>query len=98
MKFHLVIRPAAEADMAGAYRWYEKQRPGLGEEFLLAAEAIFAQLERNPRAFPPIHKQIHRALLRRFPYGVFFLIDGEKIAILAVMHVRRDPRAWKRRG
>lgn len=38
MNTRLVIRPEAERDVQEAYLWYEKQREGLGEDFLLCVE------------------------------------------------------------
>jgi len=35
----LIIRPEAEEDLSESYGWYERQRPGLGDEFLLRVEA-----------------------------------------------------------
>ena len=32
------IRPEAEADIQDAYKWYESQRKGLGESFILCIE------------------------------------------------------------
>jgi len=74
MSRRLILRPAAEADIEDAYRWYEDQRTGLGAEFLRAIEAILAVVEREPELYAPIHKNARRVLLRRFPYAVFYVI------------------------
>lgn len=94
MSTELLVRPEAEADLAEAFRWYEERRPGLGERFLLSVEAALSTIRRNPRAFPVVHKQVRRALLRRFPYGVFYLSDAETVVIVAVFHAKRHPSRW----
>jgi hypothetical protein len=33
--------------------------------------------------------------VRRFPYGVFYRVDSDQIAVLAVYHSKRDPRGWQ---
>jgi len=38
-----------------------------------------------------------RAPLRRFPYAVFFALEGNLVIVTAVLHVRRDPAEWQRR-
>ena len=38
MKKEIIIRPAAELEIAEAYRWYEERRDGLGNDFLLCVE------------------------------------------------------------
>ena len=33
-----------------------------------------------------VYKTVRRKLTRRFPYGVFFIIQDEKIIVIAIMH------------
>ena len=51
-----------------------------------------------PERFPVVHPQCRRALLRRFPYGVYFVSTRQLISVVACMHVRRDPRRWEERA
>ncbi len=94
----VIVRPQAEAELHEAYDWYETQRPGLGEEFLLCVDACMAAIHHNPRLYPPIHGDVRRALMRRFPYGVFYVLGDEAITVLAVFHLSRDPRRWQQRA
>lgn len=68
----VVVRPAAAADIEDAYQWYESQRPGLGEEFLVALRLTRDRVPEHPEAFPVLHRGTRRALIpERFPYGLF---------------------------
>jgi len=67
MNYEVLLRPEAEADIREVYQWYEEQAEGLGEEFLRAVDACFASVQRTPTAYAMIHKDIRRALLRKFP-------------------------------
>ncbi|MFH1418392.1 MAG: type II toxin-antitoxin system RelE/ParE family toxin [Planctomycetota bacterium] len=98
MTRHILIRPEAESELADAYRWYEVQRSGLGLELLLSIEATIEGIRENPESFPVIHEGIRRALARRFPYGVFYLVEQEAIVVLAIFHARRDPKHWQSRS
>jgi plasmid stabilization system protein ParE len=97
MNAELLIRPKAETDLAEAFRWYEDRGPGLGERFLLSVEAVIAAIRRYLRAFAVVRKQVRRVLLRRFPYGVFYFLDGDTVVVLAVFHAKRHPRRWQDR-
>ena len=44
----LVVREAAEADIAEAARWYEQRSAGLGGEFLRAVDVTLAEITRIP--------------------------------------------------
>lgn len=94
----LVVTAAAETDLAGAFDWYEDQSPGLGAEFLRAVDAVFATAQRTPGLFAVVQGHTRRALLRRFPYGVFFTAADDEVVVLAVVHSRRHPRVWQSRA
>lgn len=93
----LFVRPEAEADLSASFRWYEERSPGLGREFLQIVDRAFARISSRPRQFLVVHRQIRRALTRRFPYAVFFIIEDDAVVILAVLHQASDPSRWKSR-
>lgn len=93
----LGLTPEAELDLSEAHAWYAAQRRTLGREFLRTVDTCFAAIRRNPEAYQLIDRRIRRALLRRFPYGVFFEVLADDIVVYAVFHAARDPHAWKRR-
>ena len=94
----LLVRPAAAADIADAFEWYERQRAGLGEEFLSAVDTALGGIAANPGAHAVLHRDTRRALLGRFPYGLFYRVYNESVIVVACMHVRRDPQRWKARN
>ncbi len=97
MTRRLILRSEAESDVEVAYRWYEERQPGLGAEFLRAVEANLSSIERDPELYPRQYKQAHRALLRRFPYALFYVIGPDFIEVIGCLHTRRHPRRWRSR-
>ncbi len=97
MSLEVHLRPEAEADIEEAARWYEKQREGLGQDFL--DELLFAidTISENPHIFPVVHRHTHRAIIHRFPFGVYYRVEDDLIVIVAAMHGSRHPRRWKQR-
>ncbi len=92
------IRQEAEQDLDEAAHWYERQQEGLGGAFLDEVLEAFDRIRENPLVYPVLHRAIRRALLHRFPFGVFYQIEDDRIVVLAVMHGSRHPNAWKQRG
>ena len=84
------IRKKAELDIMSAYEWYESQRKGLGEDFLLCIEETFARITRHPNIYPKVFKTINRALIHRFPFGVFYFVKNDHVIVIAVLHARRS--------
>ena len=97
MSLPVVTRPAAAADIETAYRWYEKERAGLGSEFLDAVEKLVRVVAENPERFPVIRKDVRRAILKRFPYSIFYRVTSNHIVVIACFHGKRDPKGWQSR-
>ncbi|HYR43957.1 MAG TPA: type II toxin-antitoxin system RelE/ParE family toxin [Terriglobia bacterium] len=97
MSFSVVIRPAAAEEIETAYRWYEKEREGLGSEFLEALEKVVKTIAENPERFPTIRKNIRRAVLHRFPYSILYRIVSGHVVVIACFHGKRNPRVWRSR-
>ena len=91
----VIVRQAAEDDIAAAYAWYEKERPGLGEDFLDSVQTGLLNLSSRPEAFPVVYAGARRVLLKRFPYGLFFRAFDDAIYVLACTHCKRHPKVWK---
>lgn len=93
----VIFRPAARDELDEAFRWYEEREPGLGAAFLEAVERSLTGIAASSGHYPIIHRTLRRALLGRFPYGVYFLEEEERIVVIGVLHAARDPRTWRRR-
>lgn len=93
----LRIQPQAELDVSDAARWYEEQRPGLGNEVLQELDSVIQRVVQSPFQFPLIQNEVRRALLRRFPYSVYFRVSDETVDLLAVLHQHRNPNTWELR-
>ncbi len=91
------VAPEAKSDVSEAYAWYEDQRLGLGEEFLSSVDACIQKICRSPEIYEIVRKTYRRALVRRFPYAVFFEYAGDMVTVFAVFHTARDPGKWRRR-
>ena len=97
MIFEVRLRPEAEQDLSDAAFWYEGQRPGLGKQFLDEVLAIFSTIAETPFMYPTVHRNTRRAVVHRFPFGVYYRVEDAEVVVVAVMHGSRNPRRWKSR-
>lgn len=97
MKSPLRVRPEAARDIEEAASWYEQQRYGLGHEFLDEVLKTYTRIVDQPVLFPTVHRKTRRALIHRFPFGVYYRAEEFFIVVIAVWHGRRNPQHWKRR-
>ncbi len=98
MTFEVRIRPEAEQDMTEAASWYEQQQRGLGQDFLDEVLAAFMRLAETPLGYELVHRSARRALLRRFPFAVFYSFEEGVVLVVGVLHGSRHPRHWMRRA
>ena len=97
MTFSIVFRRAARIEFEKAAVWYDEQRTGLGEEFIVEIEQAIANAAAGPLRYQLIFGDIRRAVARRFPFSVYFRLRSNKLVVLAAFHGRRDPTIWQRR-
>ena len=95
MKLRLLEIAAIE--LSEAIRWYDAQAPGLGARFLSEIRAGGAKILSFPEAWHLLGDGVRRFRLRRFPYGMIYVIEGDEIVILAIAHQHRDPDFWRDR-
>jgi plasmid stabilization system protein ParE len=97
MARQFIVRPLAEADLENAARWYDEERPGLADRFLSDVDRTFARIRERPLQFPAVAGDVRRALLHTFPYAVYIRASDEMVVVLAVLHLRRNPKVWRGR-
>ncbi len=99
MTLPAILVAEAKADVADSYLWYEDQSLGLGMEFLRCVEAALVSIQRTPLIYPVVHETYRRALLRRFPFAIFFEIDEtlDRCVVYSVFHCSQDPEKWRGR-
>jgi plasmid stabilization system protein ParE len=93
----LIVRPEAESDIVSAAEWYDEQRPGLSLEFRSALDQTLLAIKENPELYARVYHDLRRALLHRFPYGVFYVQRAEGVIVAAVLHTSRSARLWRTR-
>jgi plasmid stabilization system protein ParE len=92
----VLIRPAAEKDLDGARKWYNRQRSGLGDEFLISIAEAFTRLEQDPQRYRMLYRDFRRILVERFPYMIFYQIKGNNVIVLRILHDARDGERERR--
>ncbi len=92
----IIVRPLADADARDAKAWYAGRSSEAAERFVDALAATVSLISDHPYAFQRVDEATRRAVLRRFPYAVYYRVTEEAVIVLAV-HGRQDPAHWKTR-
>lgn len=89
MKLHYTAR--AKDDIELAFAWYEKQRRGLGFEFLDCVEIAIKSILENPEKYRIYYSIFRGCVIRRFPFSVFYTVESAEIVVHSVFGNRQDP-------
>jgi len=88
----------AATDVSLARDWYDARSAGLGDSFVRSLETTVDLIAALPEAFPEIASGLRRALLGRFPYALYYRLNGGGVDVIACLHTRQSPSRWRRRG
>lgn len=98
MSLPIVLRSEAEAEFDEAFNFYDFQRAGLGPTFAVEVQRVFDRIATKPLIHPIVFADIRKAVVRKFPYSVFYREHHNRIEVIAVFHGNRNPSEWKRRA
>jgi len=87
----------AEQEFFEAIEYYNTESEALGYEFAAEVRSTLERIIQYSDAWPSISARTRRCRTKRFPYSIIYQIRSEKILIIAVMHMHRDPIRWKTR-
>ncbi|HEU5459249.1 MAG TPA: type II toxin-antitoxin system RelE/ParE family toxin [Pyrinomonadaceae bacterium] len=93
----IVFRRLAKREFDDAISWYEGRRKGLGQDFSVAVERQLERIARSPNQFAYVRGKVRRAVLRRFPYSVFFIAEDNRVVVVAIFHAKRAPEHLEKR-
>jgi toxin ParE1/3/4 len=92
------LAPAAEGDVREAFLWYRERQVLVADTFRAEVIDAIDRIAHAPLKHPANEDGNRRLVLRRFPYSVFYEVQGSTVTILAVAHHRRRPNYWRKTG
>jgi len=95
--FNLEISDAAEFDILEGFLWYQEQKPGLGDKFLVALDESFIKIVTHPKYYHSVRTGVRAYTIKRFPYSVIYHVKSGTVEVLAVFHKYRNPSDWHNR-
>ena len=96
-RFNVQVLPDAEEEFREAFLWYFERSPIAADAFRsLVFEAIDSLADRADM-WPVDEDGIHFYVLTRFPYTIWYDLEGDRAGVLAIAHQHRRPNYWKPR-
>jgi plasmid stabilization system protein ParE len=95
--FDVRIDPAAQDDIANAFLWYQERRASVAEDFRREVIDAIERVARAPLMRKADARGDRKIGLHRFPYAVWYFVEGNTVIVVAVGHHRRRPAYWRQR-
>ena len=84
------ILPSALEDLDRGRRFYARQGKSVGDYFL---DSLFSDID-SLELYAGVHLKVfdfHRLLAKRFPYAVYYKVDGDLCIVFRVLDSRQEP-------
>jgi plasmid stabilization system protein ParE len=94
MEYVLAFRPEVRDELDDAYSWYENQQLELENDFIDCIDETLNRICLSPESYPIVYRDVRRAIVRRFPYVIYYRIISSRVIVTAIFHGRRDPKSW----
>ncbi len=91
------FHPEALEEYLNAVSYYADISHRLAESFIKAIETGIENIITSPEAWQIVEEEVRRHLIYRFPFGIYFCIEDDRVFIYAIMHLSRHPDYWKGR-
>lgn len=84
------ILPSALDDLDRGRRFYARQGKSVGDYFL---DSLFSDID-SLELYAGVHLKVfdfHRLLSKRFPYAVYYKVDGDTCIVFRALDCRQEP-------
>jgi plasmid stabilization system protein ParE len=93
MAYWVVYKPLAQVEVSEAFAWYAQPHIQMGDAFLAELEHTSGFLASTPHLYAKVEGDMRCAHLSRFPYSLFYVVDGDTVNVLSCFHQYRDPQS-----
>jgi len=93
----IVFLLGAEQDLQEAYDWVAEHRSGKEHSFLTDVESRLEQLKSFPLMGRLYRGRYRRLLIPRYPFGIFYVVESDRIVIQSISDLRRSPEKLRER-
>jgi plasmid stabilization system protein ParE len=94
MAYRLEYTELARLELSEAARWYSQSSINKGEEYLNDIDRTESYLKSSPLIYSKVSDDVRRAVLKRFPYSLFYTVDDETVTVLSCFHQSREPMTF----
>lgn len=88
----VIVLPKAQKEFQTAYDWYEEQKDGLGDKFILEIELSLSLIQKNPNHYPTKNNPLKEFVVKKYPFIITYKVNfsSKEILIASIFHAKRN--------
>jgi plasmid stabilization system protein ParE len=94
MTYVVDFSPLARLELLQVEEWYSQVDIQKTDVFFADVARTEQFLQNNPYLYAKVEGEIRRAVLKRFPYSLFYTVDDETVTVLSCFHQSREPMTF----
>lgn len=91
MRYKVELTDEAKQDIEASYDYYEERSAGLGDRFEQDVNEAIEAIAAIPEGFPVKYNGYRAAVLKVFPYIIYYVFMNPVVRIIQVFHTSQDP-------
>lgn len=91
------LTPRAERDLLEARDHYHREAPHVEPDFENEIASSIQRIAEWPTMYQFVKDEVRRAVVRRFPFSIYYRLLPGWIEVIAILHQSRDPTTWQDR-
>ncbi len=95
--FSIQISDEAEIDFDNSYQYYSEDSLKVADAFFKKINLGLENIRKQPTAYPVVYKSVRKYVVQKFPFVIYYQIEGAVIQVLAIFHTSRSPKIWNAR-
>lgn len=92
MAYEIIVTPYAEVDLKDALAYYNEVSESIHQAFLTTLKTKLKSIQQNPLQFPVAIDKTRKAVIKGFPYNIYFVINLETVFVTAIFNTWRNPQ------
>jgi len=88
---NIILIPPSDKEMEDTIDYYDDQMSGLGQKFYYGFLDTVNYISIAPEAWRKVGRNTRRINIKRFPYLILYVFDGNNILITCIAHQHRSP-------
>jgi len=90
MKYFVTLSDLAEIDLEETNSYYSRISDEVLQRFWFDLNLTMEKVAANPLLFQKRYQHTRIVFLENFPFGVHFIIVGEELEVLRILHTKRE--------